>query len=288
MADVPEAPGENAELSAEEHAVPIFVVAGQSNAVGRGSPSELPAEVVQRVQEARVMICFDQERHRPAEAHTSTWTALTAESQFNPVHGAHFGLEWSVADAMVQATGRGCHIAKFGMGSSSLVMPGRSDKEHGRPEWDPDGEHFAAFVEFLRDAVCTLGRPAYLAGVVWNQGNSDASVKASNGSTVQYTEKFIELVTRLRHDLQEYHQGLPIVACHVRKGSKPKSTKEVNAAISKACSELEHAACVEVEPVVMQLSLVVSEPVDMFHFDSRSLLQLGTIQAELLKGLLGL
>lgn len=247
--------------------LPIFILAGQSNCVGRGNPEELPSDLVERISKS-VRICFDLERHRPEETHTSGWVSLTPQCQVNPQFGKHFGPEFSIADGLLPKFKHSeLLVAKFAMGSSSLVMPNR---DNGDPEWNPEGEHMTAFIQFLRDQCKRLDRPAYFAGIFWNQGNSDLKVKESDESSKRYSERLVALVTCLRHELQLMHRGLPFVACHVRKGSKAKTTQNVNAAISKACDMLENATCVELPESVTLL------PGDEFHFDGQSLLSLGS------------
>jgi len=259
--------------------VPIFILAGQSNCVGRGSPADLPADLVERIQH-NVRICFDLERHRPEEAHVSGWRPLTPNCQANPMFGEHFGPEFSLADGLLASAALSdapevCFV-KFAMGSSSLVI----GRDGGDPEWDPRGEHVEALIKLLQDQCALVGRPAYLAGMFWNQGNSDLKVKASDGSADQYTERLVALVMRLRHALGHLHRGLPFVACHVRKGSKPKTTQHVNTAISNACEKLENAICI---PIPDGSSLL---PNDDFHFDGATLLKLGRECATAMNNLL--
>lgn len=249
-----------------KQALPIFILAGQSNCVGRGDPNELPGDLVTRVFES-VRICFCLEPHRPDETHVSGWTALTPSCQVNPLFGAHFGPEFSAADHL--RASRSCSevlIAKYAMGSSSLVMPSRDD---GDPEWDPAGHQVKDMLRFLKDQREAVGRPAYFAGLFWNQGNSDLKVKDSDSSANKYTEQLIALVTLLRRELRDHHRGLPLVACHVRKGSKAKTTQQVNDAISRACEQLDLARCVLIPEGATLL------PGDQFHFDGQTLLALG-------------
>lgn len=257
--------------------LPIFIVAGQSNCVGRGTPSDLPPDLAERVASC-VRICFDLERHRPDEAHASGWTPLTQSCQVNPQFGAHFGPEFTMADDMrVALSCSEILLVKFAMGSSSLVMPNR---DGGDPEWDPEGQNVTAMIQFVREHCASVGRPVYLAGMAWNQGNSDLKVKDSDGSADKYTERLIALVTRVRSELRPFHRGLPFVACHVRKGSKAKTTQHVNAAISKACEMLADASSISIPEGATLL------PNDDFHFDGPTLMSLGHAFAEAMKKLL--
>merc|ERR1719433_1527039 len=86
-----------------------------------------------------------------------------------------------------------------------------------------------------------------------------------DGSSERYTETLVQLVARVREDLRQFHRGLPFVACHVRKGSKAKTTQQVNTAISRACERISNAACVPIPDGATLLSG------DDFHFDGPSL-----------------
>jgi len=255
-------------------ALPIFILAGQSNCVGRGAPSDLSADLAERVA-SHVRICFDLERHRPEEAHASGWISLTPSCQVNPQFGPHFGPEFTVADDLrIALSCSDILVMKFAMGSSSMVMPSR---DGGNPEWDLEGEHVRAMIQFLREHCTSVGRPAYFAGMFWNQGNSDLKVKESDGSAAKYTDRLVELVTQVRSELRQFHRGLPFVACHVRKGSKAKTTQQINAAISKACDRLADATCI---PIPEGANLL---PDDDFHFDGTSLLSLGHAYSEAMR-----
>eukprot|EP00419_Tripos_fusus_P090090 CAMPEP_0172869624 /NCGR_PEP_ID=MMETSP1075-20121228/89544_1 /TAXON_ID=2916 /ORGANISM="Ceratium fusus, Strain PA161109" /LENGTH=272 /DNA_ID=CAMNT_0013719569 /DNA_START=44 /DNA_END=862 /DNA_ORIENTATION=+ len=223
--------------------VPIFILAGQSNCVGRGVPEDVSSDLAERIAQ-RVRICFDLERHRPEEAHTASWESLTPGCQVNPQFGEHFGPEISLADTLLLSMANTAELcfAKFAMGSSSLVI----GRDGGDPEWDPDGGHVNALIKFLQEQCALLGRPAYFAGMFWNQGNSDLKVKQSDGSADKYTDRLVTLLTRVRSELKHLHRGLPFVACHVRKGSKPKTTQQINAAIAKAWEQLDQAMCIPI------------------------------------------
>lgn len=247
-------------------ALPIFILAGQSNCVGRGAPTDVAPALAERVA-GQVRISFDLERHRPEESHASDWTPLTPTCQVNPLYGSHFGPEISFADDLCTALSSSeILVVKFAMGSSSLVM---SNRDGGDPEWDPEGEHVREMLQLLRKRCASIGRPAYFAGMLWNQGNSDLKVKEADGSSERYTETLVQLVARVREDLRQFHRGLPFVACHVRKGSKAKTTQQVNTAISRACERISNAACVPIPDGATLLSG------DDFHFDGPSLLSQG-------------
>jgi hypothetical protein len=293
----------------------ILILAGQSNTVGRGDPITLPADLVARVPGAGgsdnaaaedvknqigfdVRIAFDLEAHRPDETHRSDgWVALTPECQANPHFGLHFGPEWGTLDVLRKRFPR-LRIAKFAMGSSSLLVqrPGATEP----PEWSADSRHRQRFLEWLgelRESLSAtqqggkvsdqtptsdsdgkqLRKEVHFIGCLWNQGNSDLTVKVSNGSSAKYTERLKQFIVDLRAATS--HPQLPFIATEVCKGSKPKNTKDVNAAIREACTAAgPGASCLPLPP---NFTLI---PGDDFHLDGKTLLAAGAeAAAELLR-----
>lgn len=263
----------------------ILILAGQSNTVGRGDPSTLPTDLVARAAANSVKIAFDLEAHRPDEAHASvgSWVDLTPECQRNPLFGLHFGPEWGALSALCE-TLPNLRIAKFAMGSSSLVVQ-RPDATEP-PEWSAESRHRERFLSWLTElragtttlqsgeADCDEKSTAEVKflGCLWNQGNSDLKVKASDGSRAEYVARLAQFIADLRAATAD--PDLPFVATEVRKGSKPKNTKEVNAAIREACTAVDNASCL---PLPADATLL---PDDDFHLDGPTLLSAGAEAAE--------
>jgi len=253
----------------------ILILAGQSNTVGRGDPEFLDSDLVAQAQKDEIKIAFDLERHRPDEAHASdAWIALTPECQRNPTFGCHYGPEWGVLAVLRKRFPR-LLIAKFAMGSSSLLMQ-RPDATEP-PEWSAESRHRERFLAWLAELRASAGLDAHFIGCLWNQGNSDLKVKASDGSAAEYTARLKQFIADLRG---ASHAELPFVATEVRKGSKPKNTREVNAAIREACAAAGSATCL---PLPADAALL---PQDDFHLDGLSLLTAGAEAAEELLRLL--
>lgn len=287
----PAAAAEEPAPAAEEPAAgaaPIYLMAGQSNMVGRGDPGILPDELVDRVRKSGAEIMFDLERHRPAgwggnpgcpdEAHASDgWVKLEPGCQVHPLGGRHFGPEWGYADQFLREGVERPRFVKYGMGSSSVVMARGVE-----PEWLPEGEHVTRLIEMAKAACASEGRDVYLAGLFWNQGNSDVNVKPGDGTAQLYTDRLVQLVTRLRRELAGLHRGLPVVARHVCKGSKRKTPAKVNQAMDAAFGQLGHAQCLRLFPedgATLPDTVVLLED-DIFHFDGTTLLSLGKEAAE--------
>jgi len=270
----------------------ILILAGQSNTVGRGDPSTLPSDLVARFgsqadDSDSVKIAFDLEAHRPDETHTSDgWVALTPECQCNPLFGPHFGPEWGVLDVLRERFPQ-LRIAKFAMGSSSLVVQRPNATEP--PEWSAESQLRQRFLEWLgelRVSVSTSsskdsegqspGKEVHFIGCLWNQGTSDLKVKSSDGSAAEYAARLKQFIVDLRTATS--HPEMPFVATEVRKGNKPKNTKEVNAAIREACAAVGSATCL---PLPADAALI---PGDDFHLDGSTLLAAGAKAAtELLR-----
>lgn len=191
----------------------IYILAGQSNMVGRADPSGVPLD-------PGVQIMWNNDGNF-GEPNTSAWTHLQPQQS---VHGPHLGPE-----ATLRVEPR-AHFIKFGMGSTKIG-------DHWHPE---TGEHYQRFLSFVRQARDAVPAPSQLCGFFWLQGESDTgAAKTANA----YQENLIQFVTRFRSDLGV--SDLPFVASHVV--WKGKKIDVVNGAISAACDKLQPAAWTSAE-----------------------------------------
>eukprot|EP00931_Biecheleriopsis_adriatica_P054497 TRINITY_DN3207_c0_g1_i1.p1 TRINITY_DN3207_c0_g1~~TRINITY_DN3207_c0_g1_i1.p1 ORF type:complete len:271 (-),score=46.83 TRINITY_DN3207_c0_g1_i1:219-1031(-) len=186
----------------------IYILAGQSNMVGRADPSGVPLD-------PSVQITWNNDGNF-GEPSTSPWTSLQPQQS---VHGLHVGPE-----ASLQVPPR-AHFIKFGMGSTKLG-------DHWHPE---TGEHYQRFLSFVRQAIDAVPMPSRLCGFFWLQGESDTgAAKTANA----YQQNLIQFVKRFRNDLGA--PDLPFIASQVV--WKGKKLDVVNQAICAACDELQPAA----------------------------------------------
>lgn len=205
----------------------LFILAGQSNMVGRGRPQDLNCGNLERLQSAaeHVLMRWDLDANFGEAAVSDGWRPL--QVQYSPGRGEeHFGPEITLAESLWQGgqapSGGKIYLAKFAMGSTQIAV-----------HWCPGGgdTHYARFVKFCQDALASAPQPCELGGIFWFQGESDAS---KNKDANEYEDRLVELMSSLRKDLKA--PSLPIVASQVFFPGKKKILPKVNAAIERACA----------------------------------------------------
>jgi len=162
-------------LSASE-ALTTYILAGQSNMLGRANTSELQASLQQPYDKALV---FDRGK----------WVAFKPGNQFGP--------EVTFVRAMA-ANGRAIGVIKQAKGATSLAV-----------DWKAcAGEQYLGLIRKVTEARAS--RKIRLAGLIWAQGEAD-SKSPENASA--YGDRLAEFIQRLRADLDT--PGLPVVALRV-------------------------------------------------------------------------
>ena len=180
-------------------AVPIFVFAGQSNAVGVDTLNELTPD--QRAAQSKVLFYGPNENGK-------TWGALTPSADSpNLVDGTHqagggsFGPEISTGKTISNALG-GALVAevKLAVGGTALF-----------DRWNPaGGDLYVNMVirvnQSIADLQTQLGQTGYVAGFFWMQGESDAQ---SDEFRDDYAANLRNLIAAVRHDFN--NPNLPFV-----------------------------------------------------------------------------
>lgn len=245
----------------------VFVLAGQSNMVGRGTGAEVGQDLVDYVQShADVYMAYDIDKSATEQANTTSgreFLRLGRETQWSDGGKCYtHGPEWGIAQRTIELcidsgqeqrtppSDRGStlkpriYFIKFAMGSTSL-----------HEDWSPDGTYFGEFTSFtkamLRKAadIEGLAEAPRIDCMFWNQGDSDASGRAVMRDG--YKANLVNFVQRVWEELAgpDAHAGarFPFVPLqlHWRVDEASKSTKKyrksmdkVNEAIGAACQEL--------------------------------------------------
>lgn len=159
--------------------VDIFLVAGQSNAQGRGTAAQSPA--------APTGVYSD----------GSSFSALA-----DPVGGANTGSMWpSFANEWFAQTGRRAVICEYAQGGTGLIH--LTD-----PNWSPTGVMRQGAADLLRNTITAVdASPLYTRQnvyVLWVQGESDA--QNINGTTVTqalYKDALIDLAEFFADEIPE-------------------------------------------------------------------------------------
>lgn len=190
-------------LTAPATEVPVFIFAGQSNAVGTDSHSELtPAQTV-----AQPTVLF----YGPNES-GATWAPLTPSNN-SPNVGGSFGPEISTGKTISAGQG-GAVVAevKYAVGGTNLY-----------DQWNPDtgnnlySNMIARVQQSLADLQTQQGVTGKVAGFFWMQGESDA------GRT-DYAANLTNLIAKLRANPVIKNPNLPFVFGQIIDYSPPAST----------------------------------------------------------------
>ena len=193
-------------------AVPVFVFAGQSNAVGVDTLDELTAD--QRAPQPNVLF------YGPNES-GNTWGALTPSNNspnlidgIGRTGGGSFGPEISTGKTISNALG-GASVAevKYAVGATNLF-----------DQWNPAGsgnlyDNMVARVnQSIADLQTQLGRTGYVAAFFWMQGESDAQSAFRD----DYAANLRNLIASVRRDFN--NPNLPFVFGQIIDFGPPNST----------------------------------------------------------------
>lgn len=164
--------------AADQQKAKMFILAGQSNMVGKGATAELPADL------------------KKTPANVKLYHAGRAEPL---AAAASFGPEVAFAHELAKAwPERQIIIVKFAVGGTSLLdwAPDWTEQNARRTETAKAGPLYSKLLEYVKAAAA--GRPVEIAAVVWEQGGRDAKFPDVAG---EYGKNLRTLVERLRKDL---------------------------------------------------------------------------------------
>lgn len=234
-------------------AIDLFLVAGQSNAEGRGQTVLSPA-----VTNGSLM-----------------YSAGTVQVLADPVGGAATGSAWP---AFANAYGR-CAITEAAVGGSKLIAyPG------GGSNWSPTGTLFAAAVAQAEAATTALeaqGWTVNLRGVLWSQGESEALEYEPVDLTAEYQAALEAIFARFRTEL-----GAGIQMWVARTGRLTSG----DTANWQKVRDAQDAACAATDGLHMAYTGTLDFPdlgwmkVDGIHYTQAGLNAMGTAMGEHVRG----
>lgn len=137
-------------------------------------------------------------------------------------------------------------------------------------EWRPGGALYAAAVARVRAALGENG-PHRLAGILWHQGESDATADVHEGDLATYPERFAAMVARLRADLGDAGDDVPLVMGELGR-MNPRYAAFNAATLPEAVRRVPRAALVTSEDL--------TDGGDGIHLDAASLRTFGRRYAE--------
>lgn len=191
--------------TAADTPIDVFLIAGQSNASGipgsaEGSPKVPPGAVLQFYR-GRISAGND------------------------PVGNADRGSAWPSFGATYYArTGRRVLFVPAAVPSSSLMS---GDDVFGVGHWDERGKLFARSVERADQAVAAAGPKARFAGVLWDQGETDAQgINHGLVTAAQYESELRKLIARFR---VHFGADAPFYIFETGDGAPPQGFDQVRA-----------------------------------------------------------
>ena len=168
--------------------IDVYLIAGQSNAVGGAKLAALEDQAARRAYAgAPQAIGFAQEINCPTDGSgdpcelSTGWTELAARS-------GSFGIELSAGPRLRQRFGDRIALLKEASNGSSLF--GDWDSRGGDPLWRD-------LNDFIDARLAELPEGSRVAGLFWIQGNADAKVAAAADL---YADNMSWLITRLRQE----------------------------------------------------------------------------------------
>lgn len=216
--------------------VKVYILSGQSNMDGRGQVKELVGNLDRWAKpQADVRIAYSNSNRRGPYA-TDGFVPLQPGFSVPPgtkekkLPGATFGPEVSFGRTIADAhRGERIVLIKFSEGGTSL---------HG--DWMPEKEkslypQFLAFVERSLKTLRDASETAELAGMIWHQGESDASLPEG-----EYQKLLTAFIVQVRTDL--HSPTLPFVIGEVYDNGKRDRVRAGQRATAAAVSGVKSVA----------------------------------------------
>lgn len=217
----------------------LYLLAGQSNMDGRGKAKDLTE--AQRQPMADAIIYY---RNPPAS--TDGWKPLGPGYSIAPGYkgklpSATFGPELGFAAAMLKARpGRPLALIKGSKGGTSLAKDWKPGAK-GQPETQgPCYRNFIETVKRAQDALKARGDAFVIRGLLWHQGESDASAPAG-----VYEKELTTLIARLREDLGT--PELPVVVGEVYDNGKRDRVREAQKKVAGAVPHVAFASAADLK-----------------------------------------
>jgi len=170
----------------------VYIVAGQSNATGRGDPDALPADYkldYPAVQLAAQIDC-DDTYPDPCTSEATEWGDLAPRL-------TQHGVELSFGRALQARGGRDVYILQCGTGGTGMVS------------WEPDrvvgARLYQRMFEFLAARQAELRPINSVRALIWIQGEADAK---NVNHAAWYESRLTEFIAAVRADIRD---ALPVV-----------------------------------------------------------------------------
>lgn len=231
----------------------VFLVAGQSNAEGRGSSAQSPT-----VSNGSVM-----------------YSGGVVAPLADPVGGAASGSAWP---AFANTYGQ-CAVTEAANGGARLLTG------MGGGNWSPSGLLFAAAITHLDAAVAALataGHSPVVRGVLWSQGESEGELWPGTAAdlAVAYEAGLVDLFDRFRFELGDVDMWV----------ARTGRLSSGDTALWTAVRDAQDAACAATDGLHMAFAGAVDFPdqgmmkVDGIHYAQAGLNAMGAAMGAAAKG----
>lgn len=240
----------------------VFILAGQSNMVGKGNAADLPEADRQPQQDVRFAARIIR-GSRPTSGPASTWGPLqlgTGEAANGQGFGPEIGFGRAMANA-VRESGAKEHVAiiKFARSGANL-------REMFHPDATSGLKLYPQMIDFVRDRLHELGTPGdevKLEGFFWYQGEADTTGTEEDAKA--FAANLSLLISRVRKDLGV--PELPFVAVRVNPHLERHKFRDiVRDAIVRVMEQDPHGAWVNVDDL--------NQP-DNLHLDAAGQIEAG-------------
>jgi len=262
-------------------AVQVFVVAGQSNAVGAPSARGLPDSLTDQTD---VLYWYE----------VGGTTSRDRFVDLGPVNGT-FGPELALGRTLSQRLSDDVAVVKVAFGGTTLAMLG------GSQDWSPNSsrELYDKLVDNVNAANSALladNRQPQLAGLFWMQGESDGkSGNLAGGQSPPpqpetaeaYADNLTDFITRVRTDLGLAQ--LPVLVGKIKIGDNPGVTTNPDSDFNTSFGEWGYTPTIQAAQVAVAAAdsnvfLVETNQIslgsDFLHFDQAGQVDLGEAFAE--------
>ena len=171
---------------------PYVVIIGQSDASGHGLTTDLTPDQITPPTNASIWIWGD--------VCSGIWEPVVAGEGYKPTC---IGPELSFAKTLTHPTP--LRIIKYAVGSTSLAVQWRSPSAGG------PGYCYTHMLITIQDAIAAIPGGGYIAGVIWDQGASDATTLANAQA---YQSRLTYFLHDLRWVTDQAHLPIVIVQAH--------------------------------------------------------------------------
>ena len=193
----------------------------------------------------------------------------------------HFGPEVGIAETMHNAGKKNVFIVKYAQGATSLSGHWRSPSSStsGR-----GGALYSGAVEYIIEAMNVIENMGYypeIKAICWMQGEDDSNGNQYN-SYYEYTKAFI---ADLREDLQLYMDldGIGFLDAAIAANEVWKEHVIINNAKKRNAEEDELSDFIDTNAEGLHTNYEPVGAVDIYHYDSDSMIKLGRLFGNILK-----